>query len=127
MSPRPHSVRLRVAVIAFAAALLVPAASFAQHLQQPALFPNPEGGAFSPGGLYAGEFNGDGRPDFFTVSNVPSGPVFNPFASFNMQIRLLLSTAGGAFTQTMVTVVNQSGLYAAAGDVNGDGFQDIVI
>ena len=127
MSPLPHSIPLRAALFALAGALLVPAQSFAQHFQPLTTYAKPAVGGFSPGGLYSGEFNGDGRPDFFTVSAVSTGGFFDPFAPYNTYIRLLLSNPSGGFTQTTVTLLNQIGRYAAAGDVNGDGFQDIVI
>jgi hypothetical protein len=68
------------------------------------------------------DFNGDGKPDL-AVSNSHSGTVSV----------LLSTTAMGAATPSFAPKVDlaggsqDSGLYAAAGDVNGDGKPDLVV
>ena len=85
-------------------------------------------GGVAPTALYAarvvtGDFNGDGRPDFFVID---SGPDKAPFPGG--QNGLLLSTPGGYVDATanlpQLTIFSHG---AAVGDVNNDGNKDVVI
>ena len=85
----------------------------------------------------AGDFNGDGKSDLMVGAYDADGAVanagaafviFGKAASFGTGIELSALTSGAGFTLAGVASFDRTGLgVAAAGDVNGDGFGDMII
>jgi hypothetical protein len=71
------------------------------------------GNISNPIAISSADFNGDGKPDL--VINAANG-----------QIAILLSSAGGVFTPSLITLVSSIG-GMVVGDFNGDGNADIIV
>lgn len=71
------------------------------------------------GGVYvaAGDVNGDGRADIITGAGPGGGPHVKVFDGVSLQLLQSFFAFGANF---------QGGVRVAAGDVNGDGFADII-
>lgn len=81
-------------------------------------------GCISPRRLLVADFNGDKRPDVFAACH---GAEFGPYASWaGEESRLLLSQADGTY-RNVVAPVNGYVHGASAGDINGDGYVDVVL
>jgi len=65
----------------------------------------------------AGDVNGDGRADIITAAGPGGGPHVKVFDGMNLNLLQSFFAYDANFT---------GGVYVAAGDVNGDGFADII-
>jgi hypothetical protein len=74
------------------------------------------------GGVVA-DLNGDGRPDFASVGTYPVGSPSTVYSSLN----IFLQDGSGAFTLKASTALPLAATRVAAGDINGDGLNDLVV
>jgi hypothetical protein len=74
------------------------------------------------GGVVA-DLNGDGLPDFASVGFYPVGSPSTVKSSLN----IFLQDGSGAYTLTTTLAMPFSASRVAAGDVNGDGLNDLVV
>ena len=84
--------------------------------------PNFRGGAR----VAVGDLNGDGTPDLIVAAGPGGGPVVSIYNG--------TSITPGGFTQKLVgdffafgSDVTRDGVYVASGDVNGDGYDDLIL
>ena len=74
------------------------------------------------GGVVA-DLNGDGRPDFASVGFYPVG---SP-STVNSSLNIFHQSGGGAFNLAATMAMPISSSRLAAGDVNGDGLNDLLV
>lgn len=74
------------------------------------------------GGVVA-DLNGDSRPDFASVGFYPVGSPSTVYSSLN----IFHQSGGGAFNLAATISLPISSSRVAAGDVNGDGLNDLVV
>jgi hypothetical protein len=67
-------------------------------------------------GVVSADFNGDGFADVVALSSLPG----------SSNLKAYLSTAAGAFAAPTLTPDGNNPLYLVSGDLNGDGFKDLV-
>jgi hypothetical protein len=72
-----------------------------------------------PTGLAAGDFDGDGDVDLAAAHDVDIVSI--------RRFAFLRNTGGGAFAQPVIRTLPRTSFAAAAGDLNGDRFADLVI
>jgi hypothetical protein len=72
------------------------------------------------GGVVA-DLNGDGRPDFASVGFYPVGP-----GEVDSTLNIFMQNGSGGFTLTATIAMPVSASRVAAGDINGDGLNDLV-
>ena len=80
----------------------------------------------------AGDFNGDGFSDMIIVSSGRSFVVFGKAAGFSAQLDMTGLDGSNGFRLTGVSYVDHYGSnsgfpVSSAGDVNGDGFDDLIV
>ena len=73
------------------------------------------------GGVVA-DLNGDGRPDFASVGFYPVGP-----SEVDSTLNIFMQNGGGGFSLTGTIAMPFSASRIAAGDINGDGLNDLVV
>jgi len=69
------------------------------------------------------DLNGDGRPDFATVGFYPVGSPTTVYSTLN----LFMQDGSGGYTQSAAIAMPISASRLAAGDINGDGLNDLVV
>jgi hypothetical protein len=69
------------------------------------------------------DLDGDGRPDFATVGFYPVGSPTTVYSTLN----LFKQDGSGGYTQTAAIAMPIAASRLAAGDVNGDGLNDLVV
>ena len=69
------------------------------------------------------DLNGDGRPDFAVVGFFPEG---SP-STVKSRLNLFIQSGGGAFSLTSIYDMPISVSRVAAGDIDGDGLNDLVV
>jgi hypothetical protein len=69
------------------------------------------------------DLNGDGRPDFAVVGFFPEG---SP-STVKSRLNLFIQSGGGAFSLTSIYDIPISVSRVAAGDINGDGLNDLAV
>ena len=72
------------------------------------------------GGVVA-DLNGDGRPDFASVGFYPAGP-----GEVDSTLNIFMQNGSGGFSLTATIAMPVSASRVAAGDINGDGLNDLV-
>jgi hypothetical protein len=72
------------------------------------------------GGVVA-DLNGDGRPDFASVGFYPAGS-----REVDSTLNIFMQNGSGGFSLTATTAMPVSASRIAAGDINGDGLNDLV-
>lgn len=82
----------------------------------------------------AGDINGDGvgdlivgESDFNAVGNFKAHVVFGKTTGFGASIDLASLSAADGFTINSAGIDNYTGFVASAGDVNGDGLDDLIV
>jgi len=72
------------------------------------------------GGVVA-DLNGDGRPDFASVGFSPAG-----WGEVDSTLNIFMQNGSGGFSRTATIAMPVSASRVAAGDINGDGLNDLV-
>jgi hypothetical protein len=72
-------------------------------------------------GGVVGDLNGDGRPDFACVGFYPVGP-----GEVDSTLNIFMQNGSGGFSLTATIAMPVSASRISAGDINGDGLNDLV-
>lgn len=79
----------------------------------------------SPYPLALGDVNNDGRPDIISTATA-TGPMRRQQLSASFALTLLLNDGRGGFRRSELPLRTGEPWFAAIGDVNGDGKQDVI-
>jgi hypothetical protein len=73
------------------------------------------------------DLNGDGRPDFASVGSYPTGS--EPFSppTIESTLNIFIQNGSGGFGQTAAISMPVASYQLTAGDINGDGLNDLVV